>query len=397
MLEKQNLAKAIEKFKGFKGKVTKLSEEQTEKAKYKAQEKKSVDERTILRDLINLDKAVVAKKYVKYRSLYGGSGRSVSYFLNSEGSEIVANIPSVNFFMSIIVGNGTETRQRLLQLGGTGGFENFDLNKVEPYVLDEVANTLNVLDKGVSLSNQEIRKITNVVMAPEISGIAVHESVGHPHEADRVFGREAAQAGTTYLTPKNLGLEIGSKEITLIDDPNIAGSNGFFLYDDEGVKAQKKILVEKGVQKNLLTNREYAYEMGQKSNGSSRSDSYTNEPIIRMSNTYLKPGNASFDEIISEAKDGVYIKSFTEWNIDDTRSFERYQGNEAYLIKNGRIGKPVKNYKIESKTIDFWHAAKLMGKDFGLFLGNCGKGEPMQGVPVTMGGPTTLLSFEKAR
>lgn len=397
VLEKRNLAKAIEGFKGFRGTLTKLSQEKDEKANYKAHEKKPIKGHDILKDLNSLDKAIAEKKYVKYRSIYGGSGRSVTYFLNSNGSEIRADVPAVNAVMSIIVGKGSVTRQRILQLGGTGGFENFDLNKVEPYVLEEAANTFKVLEKGVNLSADQMRKITNVVMAPEIAGIAVHESVGHPHEADRVYGREAAQAGTSYLTPQNLGLEIGSEVVTLIDEPMIPGSMGFFLYDDEGVKAQKKILVEKGVQKNLLTNREYASILGEKSNGSARSDSYSNEPLIRMSNTYLKPGTASFDDIISEAKNGVYIKSFMEWNIDDTRSFERYQGNEAYLIKNGRIAQPVKNYKIESKTIDFWHAARLMGRDFGSSVANCGKGEPMQGVPVSMGGPTTLLSFGKVR
>jgi TldD protein len=230
-------------------------------------------------------------------------------------------------------------------------------------------------------------------MAPEIAGIAVHESVGHPHEADRVYGREAAQAGTSYLTPKNLGMEIGSEAITLVDDPTVRNSYGFYLYDDEGVKAEPKVLVEKGLQTGLLLNREYAKVMGTHSNGSARSDSYSNEPLIRMSNTYIRPGTASFEEIISEARNGVYIKNFMEWNIDDTRSFARYQGNEAYMIKNGRIDKPVKNFVIESGTIDFWHAARLMGNDLKRFVGNCGKGEPMQGVPVTMGGPTTLLSF----
>ena len=177
-------------------------------------------------------------------------------------------------------------------------------------------------------------------MAPEIAGIAVHESVGHPHEADRVFGREAAQAGTSYLTPKNLGMEIGSKEITLIDDPTIKNATVSIYTTTRGSRRGPTTLVEKGVQKGLLLNREYAAMMKTKSSGSARSDGYSNEPMIRMSNTYLKPGKASFDEIMGEARDGVYIKNFMEWNIDDTRSFEKYQGNEAYLIKNGRIGKP---------------------------------------------------------
>jgi TldD protein len=397
IISKESLRKAIEGFRGFKGKSTRLSKEKVEKANYKVSEKESVDEHDFLKDLVKIDKSLAGKKYIQYRSLYGGGERTVSYFLNSEGSEITSNVPRVNSAISIIVRSGGETRQRILQFGAAGGFELMKASTMENAALEDAANMMKVLEKGVTLNSDELRKVRNVVMAPEIAGIAVHESVGHPHEADRVYGREAAQAGTSYLNPTNLGLEVGSEQITLIDDPTIKNGYGFYLYDEEAVKAKPKILVDRGVQKGLLTNREYASVLGTKSNGSSRSDEYSHEPLIRMSNTYLKPGNASFDEIISEARNGVYIKNFMEWNIDDTRSFERYQGSEAYLIKNGRMDKPVKNFVIESNTLDFWHAAKLMGKDFALYVGNCGKGEPMQGVPVTMGGPTTLLCFDEAK
>ncbi len=397
VLEKGNIRKAIERFRGFRGVDTRFSPEEPLKARYKVADKISVDDHDLLADLVQVDKALSGRKYVKFRSLYGGAGRSMTYFTNSQGSEIVADLPAVSSVMSVIVGSGTETRQRVIQFGATGGFELMKLEDMERQAVADAENMMKVLEKGVTLGHEELKKIKNVVMAPEIAGIAVHESVGHPHEADRVYGREAAQAGTSYLNPGNLGMEIGSKEITLIDDPTLKNSYGFYLYDDEGVKAKPKLLVDRGVQKGLLLNREYASVLGTASNGSARSDSYSNEPLIRMSNTYLKPGKATFEELISEAKDGVYIKNFMEWNIDDTRSFERYQGNEAYLIKNGSLDKPVKNFVIESNTIDFWHAAKLMGKDLGFSIGNCGKGEPMQGVPVTMGGPTTLLSFGKGR
>jgi TldD protein len=116
-----------------------------------------------------------------------------------------------------------------------------------------------------------------------------------------------------------------------------------------------------------------------------------------MSNTYLKKGQASLEELVSEAGRGVYIKNFMEWNIDDTRSFSRYQGNVAYLIENHRIGKPVKNYVLETKTLDFWHSVQLVGNEMELYVGSCGKGEPLQGVPVTMGGASAYLDMDEGR
>ena len=238
-----------------------------------------------------------------------------------------------------------------------------------------------VLEKGVTLSKDSLRRIKNVVISPKIAGIAAHESVGHPCEADRVFGRESAQAGSSYLTKNNLGMEIGSSKVNIMDDPTIVNSNGFFMYDEEGVRARPKTLVKNGMQNELLTNRSYAQVLGLHSNGSARSDSYSNEPIIRMSNTYLQAGDSDFDELLAEAGSGMYIKSFMEWNIDDTRSFSRYQGNEAYLIKNGSMYKPVKNFVLEKSTQDFWHAVRLVGKERELHVGSCGKGDPSRICP----------------
>ena len=394
-IDKGTIQKQISRFRQFRGFDTEFCPARVEHADYSVKEKESVKSADMLRDLQKIDRELSRIKYLKFRNIYGGLGRTHTYYINSDGAEISCCMPSVSAFYIFTVGNGTETRQSVIQKGNVAGYECFDAGKVADELEAGIKNVYEVMEKGVTLSDSEMKRIKNVVISPEISGIAVHESVGHPNEADRVYGREAAQAGVSYMTKKNLGLEIGSREVTVVDDPTIRGVNGFFLYDDEGVRTRPKTLIEKGRQKELLMNRAYASILGTKSNGSARSDSYSNEPLIRMSNTYLKPAKADFDELLSEAKNGVYLKRFdgTEWNIDDTRSFSRYKGNEAYMIKNGSVEKPVKNYMLETFTLDFWHAVKLVGNDFELYTGSCGKGEPMQGVPVTMGGASALLSF----
>jgi TldD protein len=394
IFEKEHIEKALRKFKVFKGVDTELSKEPKSNASYKVREKTKLESGDTLKEISDTDKALKQIKYVKYRNVYGIMIREEAHFSNSEGSNITSNIPYSMAVVSVIVAHGTETRQSILQFGAVGGYEKFKALNIADQSTEKAKSMQNVLEKGITISEEELKKIKNVVIAPEITGIAVHESVGHPNEADRVFGRESAQAGTSYLTINNLGLEIGSERVNIFDDPTIENSYGFYLYDDEGVKARKRHIVKNGMQNELLTNREYAKILGLKSNASARSDSYSNEPLVRMSNSYLERGKAKFEELLAEAKNGVYIKSFTEWNIDDTRSFSRYQGNEAYSIKNGSLEKPIKNYRLEKSTMEFWHAVKLLGNDFKLYIGSCGKGEPMQGVPVTMGGPSTLLSFE---
>ncbi|MCX8203877.1 MAG: TldD/PmbA family protein, partial [Nitrososphaeria archaeon] len=203
--------------------------------------------------------------------------------------------------------------------------------------------------------------------------------------------REAAQAGETYIKRELVGMRIGSEHVTIADDPTLPGSYGFYLYDDEGVRARERLLIERGVIKELLQNRETAAELGTSSNGSSRASSYDREPIVRMANTYMKPGNFGFDELIEDVKLGVYIKTYSEWNIDDKRWNQRYVGVEAYAIRDGELAEPVFRPILEVTTRTLYSSVDAVGKDLQMTAGYCGKGDPMQAIPVWFGGPHIRL------
>ena len=128
------------------------------------------------------------------------------------------------------------------------------------------------------------------------------------------------------------------------------------------------------------------------SNGAARAMNYASEPIVRMSNTYLKPGDMSFEELIEDIKLGVYIKSYMEWNIDDMRWNQRYVGLESYLIVNGELKDPIRNPVLEITTKSFYSKISGVDKNLKFYPGTCGKGEPAQGVPVWFGGPNVRLS-----
>jgi TldD protein len=137
----------------------------------------------------------------------------------------------------------------------------------------------------------------------------------------------------------------------------------------------------------FITNRQYAAVLGVHSNAGARASAFDREPIPRMSNTYLEPGDWRPEEIIRDTKRGIYVVSYTEWNINDTRYSGRYGIFEGYLIENGELKQPIKGF-IEVNTPELWGNVDAVGRDFQLFVGTCGKGNPPQGVPVTMGGPT---------
>jgi len=309
------------------------------------------------------------------------------YYINSEGSKINSSIPRVSLLYFLTLIENQQSIQRYLEFAAASGYESF--KKWKP--IEHISNEIKALRKNIKQGVKAPKGVFDIVCGPEVVGIAVHESVGHPYEADRILGREAAQAGESFITTKMLNTKIGSKEVTVVDDPTLPNSYGFYLYDDEGIKARERILIKNGVIKEFLHNRESAQEMGIQSNGSSRANNYSNEAIVRMANTYLKPGKAKEEELIKDIKKGIYLKNFMEWNIDDKRYNAKYTGSEAYLIEKGEITKPVKNPALEITTPKFWSAIDLVANNLKFFAGNCGKGEPMQGIPVYMGGPSIRL------
>ena len=322
-------------------------------------------------------------------------GRSVEekYYENSDGSKLESRVPRFFYLgMMLALYEGRPTSISVPPgysgLGGTGGWEVIeDLNLVE-YIPSGVKE----ITSGIKATEKPPRGETlDVILGPNVSGLTSHESCGHPGEADRILGREGAQAGESFLKADKLGMEIGSSEAFVSDDPTIPHSMGFYLYDDEGVKARKRKLITGGKFTEFLQNRATAFHFGINSNGSSRAVEFDREPIIRMGNTFIEPGEWTFEEMLKGVSRGVYIKSFMEWNIDDKRLNQRYVGLEAYMIENGTLKNAIKDPVFEITTPKYWGSIDARGKDLTFECGTCGKGDPMQGAPVFFGGPHIRL------
>ncbi len=302
--------------------------------------------------------------------------------VNSDGAFVESMVPRLTVFYNMSASTGDRSANRWNQIGGSGGYELVRELRVGEQMKDDVESLYVNLVKAGSPPKGRM----DVVLGPEIVALAMHESAGHPSEADRILGREAAQAGMSFRATYKDDV-IGSEHATVIDDPTIPGSSGFYLYDDEGVAAGPRILYDKGRLAGMLHNRETAAVYGVESNAAARAMNYASEPIVRMANTYMAPGTYSFEELVEDVREGVYIKKYMEWNIDDIRWGQRYVGLEAYLIRNGRIGEPVRNIALEVTTKEFYSSIDAVGKDLVFYAGTCGKGEPPQGVPVWFGGP----------
>jgi len=365
-----------------------LSEEKSYRDSWEVAERRRIkdvpleEKLSILKDIESL----LVKEGIQMRILAINDNIEEGLIESSGGMSIRHRLPKVSFFAMLGFMEGGNFEQGTIELGYSGGYEAIDFWDLNNRVQQE-AKAL----KKAAAAKKIPPGTYDLVAGPEISGIVAHESAGHPSEADRILGREMAQAGESFIKKEDRGMRVGSDMVNLVDDPTIEHSFGFYKYDRDGVPARKRYLYKKGLVNEFLHNRESAGRMGEKSNGASRSSEWDKEPLVRMSTTYIEPGEYTLEEMMEDVKNGIYMRSFTEWNIDDIRFNEKYVGREAYLIRNGEVFEQIKRPVIETTTVKFYSSIDAVGKDLQFSAGTCGKGDPMQGVDVWMGGPHIRL------
>lgn len=367
-----------------------LSEEKTEKATWSVPERIALSDVGLeqkLDELFTADEKVSSVGNVSKRIFLFTDKQTEKLFLNSEGSRIQGFLPIVLCMYHITVKGNSHTEQTMQRFGYAGGWEGFGNFKIAEKAEREVKMLQNLMKKG----KKSPKGTMDLVIGSDVVGIVCHESCGHPSEADRILGREASQAGASFMSEELLGTRIGSDEVTVAEDPTLEHSFGFYAYDDEGLKARRRLLFKEGRINEFLHNRETAARMGVQSNAAARSANYDREPIVRMSNTFLLPGDYSKEELMEDIDYGIYMKSYTEWNIDDKRYNQKYIGRESYLIEKGELTCMVKRPVLEVTTPAFWKAIDARGKDLRFRAGNCGKGDPLQEMNVLYGGPTVRL------
>ncbi|MFX1377692.1 MAG: TldD/PmbA family protein [Promethearchaeota archaeon] len=285
-----------------------------------------------------------------------------------------------------------DNQNRNIMLFDMRGYEYIDMFNFEK-TSDQIATEAIILaTEAIAPKPQK----TTFILEPYQLGLTIHESCGHPSELDRVLGWEADFAGTSFLTLDKLGsnYQYGSEKVNLICDPTMPYVLGHEKYDHEGVKTKKFYVVKEGIFNDYQSDRQTAKLIGKEySNGNARVDRYNRFPLIRMSNLYLEPdpqGPKNVDELISETKEGIYGINWKSHSIDDKRMNFQFAVQIAYEIKNGELGKPLKNTIYQAATPEFWGGLDMMTKEWRIDGHGpvCGKGAPyMQSMWISHGGP----------
>ncbi len=302
---------------------------------------------------------------------YSDSHKKV-IFASSSGSYIEQERADISLRLMAVATRDGEVQQAGLSLGSRG---DFSLIKGLHQPIKRMARHAVELLSAPQVKGGEY----TVVLDPVLAGVFAHEAFGHLSESDFVYEND-------YLREiMMLGRRFGSTELNIIDSAVMPGLRGSYKYDDEGVPATKTYLIREGKLVGRLHSRETAAKMKEKPTGNARAISYRYPPIVRMTNTYIEPRAVSFEDMIGDIKEGVYVKNW----YGGTTSMEMFtfSAGEAYMIRNGKLAEPLRPVMLTGNVFTTLNNIDAIGNDLEMNQGGgCGKGEQMP-LPVSNGSP----------
>jgi TldD protein len=309
---------------------------------------------------------------IKTSTVSYGDSYKRTIFLNSEGSFIEQDRADFTIRLSAIASDGHEVQQANLSLGSLNDFD--AISQLDSRV-SEMAQRATALLAAPQVKGGEY----TVVLDPILAGVFVHEAFGHLSESDHIYeNQELRQV-------MKIGKRFGSKELNIVDGAAVPALRGSYKYDDEGVAATKTYLVSEGVLASRLHSRETAAKMAEKPSGNARAISYRYPPIVRMTNTYIEPGDIELTDILADIKTGIYAANW----YGGTTSMEMFtfSSGEAYMIRNGKLAELLRPVVLSGNVFHTLANIDAIGNDLEMNQGGgCGKGGQSP-LPVSNGSP----------
>ena len=301
---------------------------------------------------------------------------SKEVFLNSEGSQIEINSSRVRMALNATATDGEIIQFGFGSLGGVKGFEVIAERDIEEFGR-KIGEKATRLLKAESAPSGKFKLIAD----PELTGVMVHEALGHATEADLILQNDS-------ILKDKLNTKIASDIVNIFDDATIKDGFGYYPYDVEGIKTKTNQLVKDGELVSLLSSRETASKLNMKSSGNARSI-ISDAPIVRMSNTFMQPGDMTFEELIEDISDGIYLKGSRGGQVDTGKGIFQFNAAEGYKIEKGELTTPLRDVSLSGNILETLKNVDALGNDFKLSVGFCGKDG--QTVPVGDGGPHTRI------
>ena len=302
---------------------------------------------------------------------YGDSHKKV-IFTNSSGSYVEQERMDITLRLTAIAAEDSNIQQVGLSLGSSG-----DFNSIQDYHQQVRLMAQRVVEL---LSAPQVKGGEyTVVLDPVLAGVFVHEAFGHLSESDFVYENDRLRQIMV------LGKKFGSTELNIVDSAAIPRLRGSYKYDDEGVPATKTYLIREGKLVGRLHSRETAAKMKEKPTGNARAINYRYPPIVRMTNTYIEPGAVSFDDMISDIREGIYAKNW--YGGMTSMEMFTFSAGEAYMIRNGKLAELLRPVVLTGNVFTTLNNIDAIGNDLEMNQGGgCGKAAQVP-LPVSNGSP----------
>ncbi|MCK6551946.1 TldD/PmbA family protein [Myxococcota bacterium] len=284
-----------------------------------------------------------------------------TFVSGADGRIAAVEQPRALVAVEVIASNGAVTQSAFEAAGGAGGLELVDEALVEHTARLAAERAVRILRARPAPAGE-----MPVVIAAEAGGTFVHEAVGHSLEADAVLEGMSALG-------ERVGETIARAFVSVVDDATLLGKNGSFPVDDEGVPAERTVLVDRGVLVGLLHDERSARLMGTRSSGKGRRESFRSRPIVRMSNTMILPGPDDPAEILRDTPSGLYVVRMGGGEVDTVTGQFVFEVNEAFLIEDGALGAPVRGATLAGDAAEVLASIDRVGRDLGFGIGTCGK------------------------
>lgn len=332
----------------------------------------SIEEKTeTVRDIF---KCLTKEKKIVNALAHIAHSKGETIFMNTEGSVLRQVLPHFRFSIVAVAREGNRIEADHFVRVKQGGYELFTSLDVDQKIKEVVNGSLELL-KAKTLKGG----VYDIIVDSEVSGVIAHESFGHGCEADQVL------RGRSYLA-NLIGKKIVSDLISLHDNSSLKGERGYFVFDDEGIKSSDTIIVKNGVLANFLHDRQSAAFMNTEATGNARAQDFSRKVYVRMSNTYIEPGDWKHDELVEDTDRGFYlIKSLTGME-DPLGGNLQIMTHKVREIKNGELGQLYKGVGISGKVLEFLSNVDAVTDNFDVKGSGCGKGHEDY-VPVSSGGP----------
>ncbi len=319
-------------------------------------------------------KMLIENKKIINASVGISHSKNETLFMNTEGSDLRQVLPFFKFVMSAIAREGKRIEQDYYVLGKQGGYELFTCLDLEQKTQEIVNGAIELLKaKNVKGGRYDI------IIDPENSGVIAHESFGHGLEADQVLRNRS------YLA--NLkGKKIISDLVSIHDNGSLKGERGFFFFDDEGIKSNDTVLVKNGVLVEFMHDRQSAAFMNSLPTGNARAQDFSRKVFVRMTNTYIEPGDWKRDELIEDTDSGFYLIRCLTGMEDPLGGNLQIMTHKVRKIQNGELCELYKGVGISGKVLELLNNVDAVTGDFLIRGSGCGKGHEDY-VSVSSGGP----------